>query len=85
MEIEFASTVLSEDQRQVVSTMSDLDDRAPISRVLNFLEEVFLASASGVESEESVLAKARQLLGASGDILKIQDTLRNPGGWFGPS
>ena len=76
MEIEFASTELTEDQRRVVSTTSDLDDRAPFIWVLNFLEEVLLASASGSESEESVLAKTRQLLRASGDILKILDTLR---------
>ena len=35
-----------------------------------------MASASGSGSEELVLARARQLLGASGDILKIMDTLR---------
>ena len=50
VEIELASTELSEDQRQAVSTTSDLDDRAPFTRVLDFLEEVFLALASGVGS-----------------------------------
>ena len=81
-EIEFASTdlteltELTENQRRVVSTASDLDGRAPFTQVLDFLEEVLLALASGSGSEESVLTKVRQLLGASGDILKIMGTLR---------
>ena len=66
-EIEFASKELKEDQRRVVSTAFDLDEQAPNTRVLDFLE----ASVSGSGSEELVLAKARQLLGTSGDILKI--------------
>ena len=57
--------------------MSDLDDCAPFTRFLDFLEEMFLASASVVGSEESVLAAARQLMGATGDILKILDTWRS--------
>ena len=57
--------------------MSDLDDCAPFTRFLDFLEEMFLASASVVGSEESVLAAARQLMGATGDILKILDALRS--------
>ena len=76
-EIEFASSELTEDQRRVVSTASDLNGRASFTQVLDFLEEVLLASASGSGSKELVLAKARQLLGASGDILNILGSLRN--------
>ena len=76
VDIEAASTELSERQRQEVSTTADLDGRAPIARVLDFLEEVLLASASGEGSEESVLTAARRLLGATGDVLKVLDTLR---------
>ena len=77
VDIKSASTELSEVQRQAFSTNSDLDDCALFMRVLDFLEEVFLALASGVGSEESVVAAAIQLLGAIGDNLKILDTLRS--------
>ena len=68
VDIATASTELSEQQRQ---------DVAATARMLDFLEEVLLASASGEGSEESVLAGARRLLETTGDILKILDTLRS--------
>ena len=77
MDIETASTELSEQQRQEVSATADLDRRAPFAWVLYFLEEVLLALAFGEGSEESVLVAARRLLGATGDILEILDTLRS--------
>ena len=77
MDIETASTELSEQQWQEVSATADLDGRALFARMLDFLEEVLLASASGEGSEESVLVAARKLLGATWDILEILDTLRS--------
>ena len=56
---------------------ADLDLKAPVFRVLDFLEEVLLASASEEPSEVSLLTTARRLLGATGDILGILDTLRS--------
>ena len=61
--IEKASIELSEQQRQEVWVTADLDARAPFSRMLYFLEEVLLASASGEGLEESILVVARRLLG----------------------
>ena len=77
VDIEMASGELSELQRQEVSVKAALDAKAPVHRVLDFLEEVLLASTSGEPSEESLLITARQLLRATGDILEILDTLRS--------
>ena len=66
MEIESASAELSEVQRQAVSTMSDLDDPTPFMRVLDFLEEVFLASASGeVQGVSHLLVHIQEGVAAS--------------------
>ena len=59
VDIETASTELSEQQRQDVSATA---------RVLDFLEEVLLASASGEGLEESILVVARRLLGETGSF-----------------
>ena len=77
VDIEMASGELSEQQRQEVSMKADLDAKAPVHRVLDFLEEVLLALASGEPSEEALLTTARRLLGATGGILEILDTLRS--------
>ena len=61
----------------MVSVTADLNGRALFAQVLDFLEEVLLASASGEGSEESILGAARRLLGAMEYILKILDTLRS--------
>ena len=45
VDIEMASGELSEHQRQEISVEADLDLKAPVFRVLDFLEEVLLASA----------------------------------------
>ena len=60
VDIEMASGKLSEQQRQEVSVEADLDSKAPVFRVLDFLEEVLLASASGEPSEEALLTTARR-------------------------
>ena len=72
-----ASGKLSELQHQEVSVEADLDAKAPLHRVLDFLEEVLLTAASGEPSEEALLTTARRLLGATGGILDILDTLRS--------
>ena len=48
VEIEEASQELSEGQRLNVSVGSDLDERAPFTRVLHFMEHVLLVAASGL-------------------------------------
>ena len=75
--IEGASQELSEAQRQEVSVGSDLDERAPLTWVLDFLGQVLLVAASGIYSGKGVLEAARQLLGATGDVVVILDTLRS--------
>ena len=77
VDIELASGELSERQRQEISVEADLDPKAPVFRVLDFLEEVLLASASGESSEVSLLTTARQLLEATGDVIGILDALRS--------
>ena len=47
VDIKMASGELSELQCQEVSVEADLDAKAPLHRVLDFLEEVLLALASG--------------------------------------
>ena len=56
VDIERAAGELSEDQRQGVSMEADLDRTAPPLRVLDFLEEVMLAAASGASVEGSLWA-----------------------------
>ena len=56
---------------------ADLDSKAPVFRVLDFLEEVLLVAASGKPLEASLLATARQLLEATSDVIGILDTLRS--------
>ena len=75
--IEGASAKLSEAQRQTVSLESDLDARAPFSWVLDFLEHALLSVASGVGSGKAVLVAACRLLGATGDVMVILETLRS--------
>ena len=75
--IEGASQELSEGQRLDVSVNSDLDERAPFTRVLDFLGHVLLVAASGVDSGKGVLEEARRLLCATGDVVAILDTMRS--------
>ena len=76
VDIEMAADELSELQRQEVSVEADLDAKAPVFRVLDFLEEVFLIAASGDPLEESLLVMARRLLEDTSDVIGILDTLR---------
>ena len=64
-DIEGTSQELSEDQRQEVSVSSDLDEKAPFTRVLDFMGHVLLVAASGLDSGKGVLEEARRLLGAT--------------------
>ena len=57
--IERAANELSEHQRQEISTKADLDEIVPTIRVLDFLEEVLLAAASGDPVEGSLWDMAR--------------------------
>ena len=77
VDIERAAGELSEDQRQGVSREADLDHAAPALRVLDFLEEVMLAAASGAPVEVSLLGLARRLLQSTSDVIGILDTLRS--------
>ena len=53
----------------------DLDSKAPVFRVLDFLEEVLLVSASGEPLEASLLATAMRLLEATSDVFGILRSL----------
>ena len=75
--IEGASHELSEAQRLDVSVGSDLDERAPFTRVLDFLGHVLLVAASGMVSGKGVLEEARRLLGATGDVVAILGTMKS--------
>ena len=77
VEIERAASELSEGQRQGVSTEADLDHTAPVFRVLDFLEEVLLAAASGDPVEGSLLGLARGLLQSTNYVIGILDILRS--------
>ena len=77
VDIEMAADKLSELQRQEVSVEADLDAKAPVFRVLDFLEGVFLIAASGDPLEESLLVMARRLLEDTSDVIGILDTLRS--------
>ena len=76
-DIEGASQELSEGQRLEVSVGSDLDEKAPFTRVLDFMGHVLLVAASGMDSGKGVLEEARRLLGATGDVVAILDNMRS--------
>ena len=77
VEIEGASQELSEGQRLDMSVGSDLDKRAQFTRVLDFMGHILLVAASGMDSGNGVLEKARRLLGATGDVVVILDTMKS--------
>ena len=75
-DIEAAAMELTEEQRCEVSAAAGLDRRASARAILDFVEEVLGAAASGIDSWGPLYTKSCELLSSTVDVLDIMRTLR---------
>ena len=75
-DIEAAASELTEGQRHKASTAGGLDRRARALAILDFVQEILVASASGDDTWDLLYSKSCELLSSTVDVMDIMRTLR---------